>query len=185
MNVHVNEDPPEQEFSDSLLQIENCAVTSINLNKYITIDIIGRIVQMQKQLIQSVFPNLTQHFGNHAWLYHIPILASRNEDAYIINKQLLRELPGNLQVYKSIDFIGIIDEAVTYTTEFLNTLDTPGIRSHILELKVGAPIMILRNLQPPSLFNGTLLTIKTLMPNIIESTIMDMLQVKMYLFLKS
>ncbi|XP_046672570.1 ATP-dependent DNA helicase PIF6-like [Homalodisca vitripennis] len=45
--------------------------------------------------------------------------------------------------------------------------------SHQLLLKVGSPIMMLRNLRPPKLCNGTRLTVKNLHPNIIEATILS------------
>ncbi|GBN46016.1 hypothetical protein AVEN_131236-1 [Araneus ventricosus] len=89
-----------------------------------------------------------------------------------MNKQLLQELSGSVRVYKSIDTTCDINEAVNYPTEFLNTLEPPGVHSHILKLKIGAPIMLLRNLHPPSLSIGTRFCIKKLMPNIIEATIM-------------
>ncbi|GBN26053.1 hypothetical protein AVEN_122812-1 [Araneus ventricosus] len=89
-----------------------------------------------------------------------------------MNKQLLQECTGSVQVYESIDTTCDTNEAVNYPAEFLNTLEPSGVPSHTLELKVGAPIMLLRNLHPPSLYNGTRLCIEKQMPNIIEATIM-------------
>ncbi|GBN52327.1 hypothetical protein AVEN_161645-1 [Araneus ventricosus] len=89
-----------------------------------------------------------------------------------MNKQLLQKLSGRAQVYKSIDTTCDINEAINYPTEFLNTLEPSGVPSHILELKIGAPIMLLRILHPPSLCNGTRLCIEKLMPNIIEAIIL-------------
>jgi ATP-dependent DNA helicase PIF1 len=59
------------------------------------------------------------------------------------------------------------EQAVNYPTEFLNCLEPPGMPPHNLTLKVGSPILLLRNLDPPKLCNGT-----RLMPNIIEATIL-------------
>lgn len=43
----------------------------------------------------------------------------------------------------------------------------------VLQLKVGTVIMILRNLNPPRLCNGTRLSVKRLMPNLIEAIIIN------------
>ncbi|GBN21622.1 hypothetical protein AVEN_247404-1 [Araneus ventricosus] len=66
-------------------------------------------------------------------------LALRNEDVIVMNNQLLRELPGRVQVYKSIDTTCNTNEAVNYPAEFLNTLEPFGVPSHTLECKIGAP----------------------------------------------
>ena len=47
------------------------------------------------------------HFTDHAWLCQRAILAPRNEAVNVINKQLLQELPGVLQIYKYIAVVPV------------------------------------------------------------------------------
>jgi ATP-dependent DNA helicase PIF1 len=59
-----------------------------------------------------------------------------------------------------------------YPVEFLNTLQFNGITNHKLELKVGVPILLLRNLNQSIRFcNGTKLIVKRLGQRVIEAEI--------------
>ena len=51
----------------------------------------------------------------------------------------------------------ILDEsqAVHFPIEFLNSLEVSGFPSHVLSLKISAPVIILRSLNPPKVTNGT------------------------------
>ena len=53
-----------------------------------------------------------------------------------------------------------MDEIVNYPFEFFNSLDIPGIPQHILSFKIGMPIILLRNINPPRMCNGTTLAVK-------------------------
>jgi hypothetical protein len=52
-------------------------------------------------------------------------------------------------------------------------LDLPGMPPHNLQLKIGSPVISLRNLNLPQLCNGTRLVIKKLMKNVIEAIILN------------
>lgn len=64
------------------------------------------------------------------------------------------------------------NESVNFSTEFLNSLDIPGTPPHNLQLKIGSPIILLQNFNPPQLCNGTRLIIKKITGNILEATIL-------------
>jgi hypothetical protein len=57
-------------------------------------------------------------------------------DVNELNLKIQQLLPGDLVVYKSIDTVCDVTEAVNCPTEFLNSLDLPGMPPHNLQLKV-------------------------------------------------
>ncbi|XP_071575067.1 uncharacterized protein [Temnothorax nylanderi] len=89
----------------------------------------------------------------------------------IINDILLKSFEEGEMNYRSVDSVVDTDDAVNYPVEFLNTMNPPGLPAHKLFLKVGAPVMLLRNLNPPKLCNGTRLQVKALYRNVIEATV--------------
>ena len=106
------------------------------------------------------------------WLSERAILAPKNNAVDAINDKLLHMLPGESRSYKCVDTVPDPEQVVYYPVEFLNTLQPTGVPPHNLLLKVGAPILLLRNLDPPRLCNGTRLTIKQMLPHVLEATIM-------------
>ncbi|RVE40790.1 hypothetical protein evm_014558 [Chilo suppressalis] len=64
------------------------------------------------------------------------------------------------------------EQVTSYPTEFPNSLELSGVPSHKLRLKIGVPVLLMRNLEAPRLCNGTRLQIKQLGRNTIRAIIM-------------
>ncbi|GKC23144.1 RNA-directed DNA polymerase, eukaryota [Tanacetum coccineum] len=79
--------------------------------------------------------------------------------------------PGEVKVYYNFDE-GEDDTHNYYPLEFLNSLNVSGLPPHCLRLKIGCPIILLRNLDPANgLYNGTRLICKRFDPNVINAEI--------------
>ena len=96
-----------------------------------------------------------------------------------INDHLLQTFPGEEMVYLSCDSIDktdrgtSIDESV-FSTDFINGLKFSGVPNHRLVLKVGVPIMLLRNIdQSNGLCNGTRLQVLRLSRTSIQAQIIN------------
>ncbi|GFS92039.1 ATP-dependent DNA helicase [Trichonephila clavipes] len=114
-----------------------------------------KITESIDELLQKFFPNIAQNYKNHQWLSTRAILAAKNIDVNTINFTIQHGIPSETTTYKSIDTVENQDEVVNYPTEFLNSLDLPGMPPHVLTLKIGVPIILLRNINSPRLCNGT------------------------------
>ena len=74
----------------------------------------------------------------------------------MINDKCLEKIPGEEVVLAGINRTVNADDATRYNSEHIGTLESAGIPSSVLKLKVGAPIMLLRNLNVANgLVNGT------------------------------
>jgi ATP-dependent exoDNAse (exonuclease V) alpha subunit len=103
------------------------------------------------------------------------ILSPRNFDVDHVNQNILERLPGDLKEYQSSDSAfqdgAIPDHSIP--PEYLNTITLPGMPLHQTAVKVGCPIMLLRNLDPSSrLCNGTRMIVTRTADRVIEAKIL-------------
>ena len=119
-------------------------------------------------LVDQIFPDFPNRFRDISWVKNRAILCPTNEECKHINRIMLDLLPGDATVYKSCDSVSDA-ETHMYPTEFLNTIELQGIPPHHLELKSGAVIILLRNLNPcEGHVNGTRYVIQNLLPHVID-----------------
>ncbi|XP_046869274.1 uncharacterized protein LOC124461893 [Drosophila willistoni] len=174
MRVQTLQDPSAETFSKQLLDIGNGKVAVHENTGSIKLPTgFCTIVHSQDVLIDCIFPDVHTQYINLEWLAERAILAAKNVDVHGLNFKIQQLLPTDSVSYKSVDTVCNTIEAVNYPVEFLNSLDLPGMPPHQLQLKVGSPVILLRNLNPPRLCNGTRLVIKKLMKNVIEATILN------------
>ena len=89
------------------------------------------------------------------------MLAVRNDHSSEINSVCTRLFAGQIFVCNSADSVFHIEDICRYPIEYLNTLSVPGVPEHRLHLKIGMPVILLRNLSPKlGLCNGVRLTVK-------------------------
>ena len=99
----------------------------------------------------------------------------KNSEVKKINDLTAEKFPGEFVEYYSYDTVddSHIVHNNLYPTEFLNSLSFSGMPEHILRLKVGMPVMLLRNINPnEGLFNGVRLIVKALNRNVLQCEIM-------------
>lgn len=171
MRVRLQNDQSSVIFAQQLLDIGNGAIPTDNYSK-ITLPLhFCKLVNSKEELIHQVFPHIENNYLNEQWISERAILAAKNVDVHEINYQIQECLPSQYRTYLSTNTIIDPEQIVHYPIEFLNSLDISGMPPHQLQLKIGAPIIMLRNINQPKLCNGTRLTIKKLLNNIIEATI--------------
>jgi DNA helicase Pif1, 2B domain len=103
------------------------------------------------------------------------ILAPRNVDVDAINNTVLQMLSGDAKIYSSADSAfndaGVANNAIP--NEYLNTIAVPGMPLYETALKVGCPIILLRNLnQYEGLCNGTRMVVTAMAERVIEARIL-------------
>ncbi|XP_076960690.1 uncharacterized protein LOC143637128 [Bidens hawaiensis] len=108
------------------------------------------------------------------------LLAPTNEVVHEINDRLLGLFHGDPVEYLSSDSVSKSDyidgnvDPTLYSTEILNGLRISGLPNHKLILKVGVPVMLLRNIdQKKGLCNGTRLQVVSMGTHVIGVKILS------------
>ncbi|XP_022038828.1 uncharacterized protein LOC110941494 [Helianthus annuus] len=133
-----------------------------------------------QSLIDFVYPSIMEQFRNPGFFSERAILAPKNDVVHEINDRLLSLFPGDAKEYLSSDSICQTEQMLDsfqeglYSTENLNALKISGLPNHRLVLKVGVPVMLLRNIdQQKGLCNGTRLRITFLGKRVIEAEVIS------------
>nr|GFB14330.1 ATP-dependent DNA helicase PIF1-like [Tanacetum cinerariifolium] len=149
-------------LEDEELGEANDGEMSIDVPEELLIDVVDDPVT---SIIDFTYPNLLNDINNPSYFQEKAILAPINEVVDTINDHLLNKFPEEEMVYLSCDSTdktkcgSAIDEAV-FSPKFINGLKFSGVPNHRLELKVGVPIMLLRNIdQANGLCNETRLQV--------------------------
>ena len=125
-------------------------------------------------LVEQIFGHSLQASNVHQFA-NKAILCPKNIHVDEINQQVLDLLDGETVTYFSTDVIddATPEDANNYPVEFLSALSPSGMPLHTLNIKVGAIIMLLRNLNTKrGLCNGTRLLVQSLKKHIIIAKIL-------------
>ena len=135
-----------------------------------------RQTRLMNDFYESVFPlgELQQARNNPVFFRDRVILTFCNNVVAEFNESLLTKLPGDVHTYDSVDSVDINEDGTDHIPqEFLRSQTPSGLPPSRLNLKVGAPIILLRNLYPASgECNGTRMVITRLGRRCIEARIL-------------
>lgn len=140
MRVHLRGDVSAGLFSKLLLKIWDGKYPKSDGRVTVPVGL-GSVVTALAELPARIYPGVADITEKSMdWTCGRAILTPKNDKAASLNNTLLKSLVGPQMEFKSVDSVVQTDHAVHNPAEFLNTLSPPGIRDHMLLLKVGAPV---------------------------------------------
>ena len=165
MRVRASGDPLLEEFDkwtlnigngsdiDGVVEIPKSMVTTIKEN---TKEDTKSEEKSMKKFCEVLFPDLKNNINKPDYLEGRTILAPTNKEVDAINEVMQRWLPDDGIKLNSADTLENPEDIFRFNTEYLNTLRPNGFPKHLLCLKQGMPLMLLRNINPrQGLCNGT------------------------------
>ncbi|GJR01101.1 DNA helicase [Tanacetum coccineum] len=125
-------------------------------------------------LIDFIYDQNTLQMPSAATLQQKAIICPKNKTAVVINSKVLDMVLDESTIYMSQDEATPtgndgVETGMLYPVEHLNTLKLPRFPPHHLELKVGASVMLIQNVNlAGGLCNGTRMIVRKLMKKLIE-----------------
>ena len=130
-------------------------------------------------IVNCIYPSILLNMHDPLFFQNRAILTPKNTIVNEVNDYILSLIPGEERTYLSCDS-PIADTTSSnrpddiHTPEFLNTINSSGLPNHKITLKVGVPIMLLRNLDiTAGLCNGTRLIVTKMGRYILEGRVIS------------
>lgn len=170
-----------KDFSDWILKVGDGCIGEPNDGET-TIEIPDEILikdtsDPMASLMDCTYPSILENLRDPRYFQERAILAPTHEVVEMINEYLLSKVEGEEIVYLSSDSISNAERNAGshddfYSPDFLNSIRCSGLPNHKLKLKVGVPVMLLRNInKSEGLCNGTRLQVSRLGKHVIEAKI--------------
>lgn len=129
-------------------------------------------------LTTAIYDNFNLQYSSISYLAERCIVCPVNSTVDEINEFMTDQVPGCVREYLSFDRIANSSEQpsdfeMLYPPEFLNSISINNFPPHRLSLKIGVPIVLLRNInQSIGLCNGTRLLVEKLGDRVLKGRIM-------------
>ena len=173
-NMRIINTPANQEF----LTFVDSLVHNPDMYGKIQIPDMIHLVRSIELLCERVYPPaLLLHAAENANAFTgCAILAFRNDTVNDFNNKMIDNMPGALHVFHAVNTVDINEEALEaepLAAEVLQSIDLASVPPSCLKLKIGAPVILLRNLSPTlGLCNGTRLRILQIGRNCLKAAIL-------------
>ncbi|KAF8048405.1 hypothetical protein N665_2526s0001 [Sinapis alba] len=134
-------------FQSQIINEPNSGETMIDIPKDL---LITTCTDPIEAIVYEVYGNTFKDSKDPLFFQERAMLCPTNEDVDIINNYMLDRLSGEERTYFSSDSIDPSDKKSKddsiFSPEFLNSMKTSRLPNHALRLRIGTPVMILRNL---------------------------------------
>lgn len=172
-NMRVQRHPDSLPFSQWLLDIGHGKSDGISFSVTHIPD--SMLSQSENDLIESVYSSMTNKnpLPSPDYFRQRAILTTQNKQVHDLNYSILDRLPSVEQLYSSADSYSMdcptLQETSNIPVEFLHSLNASGLPIAQLRLKVGCPVILLRNIDARrGLCNGTRGTIVSMGHHLLE-----------------
>ncbi|XP_057443842.1 uncharacterized protein LOC130735994 [Lotus japonicus] len=131
-----------------------------------------------EDLVNFTYPYLLRNMSNSEYFRERSILAPTIELVGKVNDYMMSRVSAEEREYLSSDSIykedgNVESELDAFSPEVLNAMNCSGLPPHKLSLKIGVPVILMRNIdQSNGLCNGTRLTVKRFGDHVIQCTVL-------------
>ena len=119
-------------------------------------------------LCNFVFPELSENFVQSLesfaqWIKSRAIICSTNDQVNQVNEIMNNRMPGNeyVQVSTNYQLFDGSSNAPAIQDHHLNQFTPQGVPTHVLKVKIGTPVMLLRNIAPTTGHAGIKYVVKS------------------------